>query len=340
VGLTVNHDTLRDEINKRLTLNWLIQGASQHAGMTLHHLVSVELAAINPRLIRLYDQFALIGALQYWSGEFILRLGWPPRFWRRAATNPKHPFFDHAVLSRYGGMLAAEARRRAIERSRDKGLSCLPVAFLFQAICVITEAQAIEACHKHEMIELAKKSAAMVWGIPTDRLDADLCNKVAFGNLRTPETISGRLQRLSVVGYSGVVRQNGSLRVVARAKFWHILAKELVKGAAELICLHGLNNLSDETYERVVHHTDRIEFEPWMLQSGGELWRRFLAVLPEDRTVAEMLMHVARLPPRSLESLMLAVIEQPDWARELLARLGASDADSNASADRAEPGAA
>ena len=30
---------LRGEINKRLTLNWLIQGAAQHAGMTFHHLV-------------------------------------------------------------------------------------------------------------------------------------------------------------------------------------------------------------------------------------------------------------------------------------------------------------
>jgi hypothetical protein len=30
---------------------------------------------------------------------------------------------------------------------------------------------------------------------------------------------------------------------------------------------------------------------------------------------------MARLSPKSLESLMLAVIEQPEWARELLARL-------------------
>jgi hypothetical protein len=58
-----------------------------------------------------------------------------------------------------------------------------------------------------------------------------------------------------------------------------------------------------------------------MLQTGGELWRRFLLALPEGRPVAEMLMHVARLPTTSLEALIQAVIENPAWAKELLAGL-------------------
>jgi hypothetical protein len=326
-GATVTSGTLRDEIHKRLTLNWLIQGASQHAGMTLHHLVRDELDAIDPKLIRLYDQFALIGLLQYWSFEFVLRVGWPRRFWRRAATNPKHPFFGHALLSRHGGMLAAEARRRAIDRCREKGLSSLPGVFIFQAVGVINEIQMKEAAHTRELIELAKKAAALVWGIPTERFNADLCGRVAFGNLRRPRTFCGRLQRLCVIGYSGVMPRNGELVVVAKAKFWQVLAKELVKGTAELICLHGLNSLSDDLYQRVLDYTDRIEFETWMLQSGGELWRRFLAVLPEGRPVATMLMHVARLPAKSLESLMLDVIEQPQRARDALAELAGPDPD-------------
>jgi hypothetical protein len=105
------------------------------------------------------------------------------------------------------------------------------------------------------------------------------------------------------------------------------MAKELVKGTAELICLHGLNELADQTYQQVMSAADGIHFEPWMLQTGGELWRRVLAVLPSRRPLAEMLMHLARLPARALETLMLAVLEQPDWARELLAGLGASDAE-------------
>jgi len=39
-------------------------------------------------------------------------------------------------------------------------------------------------------------------------------------------------------------------------------------------------------------------------------------------------MHLARLPARSLETLILAVLEQPDWARELLVGLGGPDTDS------------
>ena len=57
--------------------------------------------------------------------------------------------------------------------------------------------------------------------------------------------------------------------------------------------------------------------------SGGEkptLQRRLLDVVPDGRAMTKVLMCMARLPPKSLESLMLAVIEQPDWARELLAK--------------------
>ena len=59
-----------------------------------------------------------------------------------------------------------------------------------------------------------------------------------------------------------------------------------------------------------------------MLQTGGELWRRLLALVPNGRLVAYIMMHLARLPAKSLESLMLAVIERPQWASELLSGIG------------------
>jgi hypothetical protein len=49
-------------------------------------------------------------------------------------------------------------------------------------------------------------------------------------------------------------------------------------------------------------------------------------VLPSGRPVAEMLMHMARMPARSLETLILAIIEQPPRSREILAALGESAA--------------
>ena len=323
----MNDDKLRDEINKRHTLNWLIQGAAQHAGMTFHHLVRRELDAIDPQLIRLYDQYALINLLQYWHLEAAMLLGWPPRFWRRAASKPKHPFFGHPVLARYGGMLAATARQRGLERCKEKGLTRMPFLFSFQVMYVIGRLRKIEAGHSQKLMELAKKAVALVWGIAPHRLEAELTTNVAFGNLSKPRTFAGSIIRACAVGYGGVVRRGDSLVVVGRGTNWQLVAKELVKGTAELICLHGLNRLTDDTYEQVISAADGVDFEPWMLQTGGELWRRLLAVLPDGRPVAEMLMHLARLPARSLETLMLAVIEQPPWARELLAGLGAPDAE-------------
>ena len=70
---------------------------------------------------------------------------------------------------------------------------------------------------------------------------------------------------------------------------------------------------------------DRIEHEPWMLQAGSELWRRLLPLMPEGRPIAEMMMRMAQLPARALEALTLAAVEKPDWAKELLAKLGRDD---------------
>src|SRR5262249_8276247 len=164
---------------------------------------------------------------------------------------------------------------------------------------------------------LARKAVTMVWGIPPNRLDAELTTRVAFGKLSKPRTLAGWLLRGCAVGYGGVVRRRGSLMVVARGTNWQLVTKELVKGTAAVICRQGVTRLSDETYQQVIAAADGIDFEPWMLQTGGELWRRLLAVVPSGRPLADMLMHLARLPARSLQTFLLAVLEQPDWASEL-----------------------
>ncbi len=313
---------LRDEIDKRFTLNWLIQGAAQHAGMTFHHLVRDELDALDPRLLRLYDQYALINLLQYWQPDALLLFGWPPSFWKRAASKPRHPFFAHPLLSKFGGMLAASGRERAIRRSREKGLTRIPFLFSFQTLYFVGRLRVLESPHRLRLIELAKKSASTIWGISVDRMDADLGKRVPFGTPIRIRTRRAAFFRAATVGLGGVVQRNGCLRVVGRGTNWQLLTKELVKGTAELICMHGLNDLDDDTYASVMDAADHIEFEPWMLQTGGELWRRVLAVVPEKVQVAQILMHMARLPAHSLHSLVQAVIDRPEWAREVLASLG------------------
>lgn len=302
----------RLEIQKRLTLNWLIQGAAQHAGMTFHHLVRDELTAIEPRLVRLYDQYALINLLQYWQFEVAILMGSPARFWREAQRKQTHPFFGHPLLAKYGGMFAETSRQRALERCKEKGMTRLPIAFSFQTLFVVERLRRLEAPHRQRLVELAKRTASMVWGVPAEQLDGELSAQIVppKGTLPT-RTARGAIFRACIVGYGGVVQKGTELIVASRATNWQLLAKELVKGTAELICLHGLNQLDDETYRRVLRVADQLDLEPWMLQSGGELWRRLLASFPTDRPIAKVMMDLARLPGGSLESVIATMIEQP-----------------------------
>lgn len=314
----------RLEIQKRYTLNWLIQGASEHAGMTLHHLVRDELNAFDSRLLRSYDQIALLGLLQYWRGLSVLTVGWPPRFWNRAACEPTHPFFGHPLLSKYGAALAESAKQRALERCREKGFSALPFVFSFRVLSLLKRQRAMEAPHKRPLVQLAKRAASAVWGLPEERIEAELSETpVIPADDFTAENIQAQMLRSCVVGRGAVVWKHRQLIVTGIGATWQLLAKELIKTTAELICLHGLRQLDDDMYRRVINVTDRIDLEPWMIQSGGELWRRLLAALPDGWPAAKALMHLARSPAGILESALQPVIEQSENARDHLARLAA-----------------
>jgi hypothetical protein len=317
---------LHSEINKRLTLNWLIQGAAQHVGMTFHHMVRDELDALSPKLLRLYDQYALINLLQYWQIEAALVLGTPTRFWQRAQSKPSHPFFGHPLLSQFGGMLAATARERALERCKEKGITRIPILFPYQTLFVVARLKSLESPHRSRLTQLARQSASRIWGIPIDRLDGNLGRPAPFGTRIRVRNIQAAYFRAATVGLGGVEQRGDTLQVVGRGTNWQLLTKELVKGSAELICMHGLCDLRDETYRTVMDAADRIEFEPWMLQTGGELWRRLLAVVPAGWPIARALMVMARLPSDSLQSLVRAVIEHPERAREMFANLQTEDA--------------
>jgi hypothetical protein len=317
----MRHEVLQDEVRKRFTLNWLIQGASQHAGSTSHYLVRDELNAIDSRLVRLYDQFALVGLLQYWRLQSKLLMGSPPRFWKRAARKRSHPFYGHLLLSKYGGMLAQQTRTRAVERCKEKGVTRLPFAFSFQTAFLIIRLQMLETPHRPRLIQLAKEVTTMIWGIPSDRLNGDLVDRIARRRTIPIRSFRDTILGTCVAGIGGIVWRDDNLAVAATAVNWHLLTKELVKGTAELVCLHGLNQLSDDTYQRVLDATDRLDLEPWMLQSGGELWRRLLAAMPDDCSMAKALMHLARQPARTLEATIAAVIESPESAKNILKEL-------------------
>jgi hypothetical protein len=317
----MSHEVLQDEIRKRFTLNWLIQGASQHAGSTAHYLVRDELNSIDSRLVRLYDQMALIILLQYWRLQSRLLMGGPSRFWKRAARKRSHPFYGHPLFSKYGGILAEEARKRAVGRCKEKGVNLLPFAFSFQTAFLIIRMQLLETPHRPRLIQLAKEVTTTIWGISSGRLSGDLVDRISARRLLPIRSFRDKILGSCVAGIGGVARREDQLVVWASGVNWHLLVKELVKGTAELVCLHGLNRLSDDTYQGVLHATDRLDLEPWMLQSGGELWRRVLAAMPEGRSLAEMLMQLARQPAKTLEATIAAVIERPESAPSPLEEL-------------------
>jgi hypothetical protein len=311
-----------NEIQKRLTLNWLIQGASQHSGLTLHHLVREELNALDTELLSLYDEFALLVLLQYWRGLSVMTMGRPTRFWAQAASNPSHPFFGHPLLATYGGMLAEASKRHALNRCREKGYSMVPVLFSFKVLKLVNSIRAREIPFQPELVELAKKTAATVWGIPCERFDARLSREMPIpAHHFQADTSQARHLRNCVIGYSQVARNDGQLIVSATGITWQLLAKELVKGTAELISLHGLAQLPDRDYRHVIESVDRLEFEPWLLQSGGELWRRLLAAIPDHSSIAHVVMHLARLPGEALQSILADVITEPASASRRLAHL-------------------
>ena len=306
------------EIQKRHTLNWLIQGAAQHAGMTFHYLVKDELNALDPGLLPYYDQYALINLLQYWQPHVRVISCRPDEFWQRTASDPENPFYAHPLLSQYGGTLAETGRRRALARCQEKGLNCLAVGMRHQAFHVVKGLRVLEEPHWRRLHRLARETASTVWGIPQERLEGNLAKRIViFESMFPARNAQGAVFRSCIVGYGGVTQKGKELIVTATGTNWLLLAKELVKGTAELICLHGLNRLDDDMYQRVIRATDHLDLEPWMLQSGGELWRRLLPSFPDDVPIANVLMQLARLPAGTLESTLADVIEKPEGTARL-----------------------
>ena len=305
------------QTNKRLTLNLLSQGAAMHAFLTAHHLVSDELEAIRPGLVKWYDTLAVSFSLNYFVGSICHVYGLPSWFWNRV-HRPSHPFHRHRLLAAHGRQLWRASKRDLFSRAWKKWVIAVPVIHYVQLLLLIAWVAWLERGKRSQLAHLAKRANSLMWGIDQDRLEARLTTNVAFGNLREPKTAAGRLTRAGAVGYGGVERRDGLFKVVAKAWNWPLVTHELTKGTVELICLHGLNTLDDETYEKVTEEADQIEYETWALQSGAELWRRLLAAVPEDQVLSETLMHIARLDPQPLEQLMMAVVEDPKRARAKL----------------------
>jgi len=86
----------RHLVNKRLSMNLLIQGAASHAHLSGHYLVRDELDQINDELVPLYDRAIAGATYAYWKGFISLIMGRAMKFWG-TMHNPSHPFFFQNV---------------------------------------------------------------------------------------------------------------------------------------------------------------------------------------------------------------------------------------------------
>jgi hypothetical protein len=106
--------------------------------------------------------------------------------------------------------------------------------------------------------------------------------------------------------------------VVARAVCFPVLCQELSKGVMEILTMHGLSAYDEDTARGVIHYADRLEDEPWLIQVGPELWRKFLKVVPKRTKLADIVSMLSTLQPSEVNKVITAVIENPDEATEIL----------------------
>ena len=318
-GSDPNSD-IAQQINKRLTLNLLIQGAAAHSYTTASHLARAELEAIRPGLNELYDGVAISCQLNYCIGDNALVFGRPNRFWGLLPW-PQKIFRNHPLMSKYGNKLATQATKHLRKQAKAKGFPTARFLHWCGFIKLITQVSQIEKGLGYQLSQIAVKVVSEMWQIPAERLDGRITRAVTFGNLQKPNTIMGRLCRTGVIGYGGVERSEGRFNVKARAWFFPLLIHELVKGTVELICLHGLNHLEESVYQAVIGEADQLDYEAWLLQAGPEMWRKFIAAAPRNVPLAKTIMRIAKLDPIPLDKLMIQIIEDPNRATDVMTKL-------------------
>jgi len=307
----------RHLVNKRLTMNILIQGAASHAHLSSHHLVRHELDQINSHLVPLYDQAIAGATYAYWKGFLTIIMGRSNSFWGRM-NQPKHPFFYHRFLRRHGRMMADEAFETAKSRCLEKGVPINMYRHEFAIMRDILQIVELEKEHRPRLAELAKQACEQIIGTPQDLMNATITETPAWGTVRTPQTRKGKIIKNLMVGWGGVDRIDGQLQVVAKAIVWPLLLHELVKGSMELICLHGMNDMPAEDFNVVMDYTEHIEYEVPMIQMGPEFYKRFLQVIPAEQELADCVMAVSMMEPVALEEFLFDMVEAPETATQTL----------------------
>ena len=308
---------LRRLVNKRLTLNLLIQGAATHGCCSAHHLVADSMRDLDPEFPLIYDRVGPRLHLSYWRGAMPLISGMRERFWKRL-DRTENLFQFHPFMLAHGQRLAFLARDNTFKRCKEKQISTYGILNEISFFRSLMTAIEKEKVYHTQLEQLARVACHQIYDISIDRLDAALTMTPKWGEIRDPETRSGRLMMSGMVGWGGVDRRDGGLTVVGKAIVWPLLIHELIKGTVELICLHGMSDMDEASYLETMNITEHVEHEVPMIQVGPELFGRLLAVSPRELPIARTLMHIARMEPETLEQFMFDMIETPNRATETI----------------------
>jgi hypothetical protein len=88
----------------------------------------------------------------------------------------------------------------------------------------------------------------------------------------------------------------------------------------ELLTMHGISSLDPNVQKHVIRNADKLEYEPWQIQIGPELWRRFLNIV-KGMDIPRIVMALSMKSPDEAHEIVEAIIQNPEHARALLTAL-------------------
>jgi hypothetical protein len=228
---------VRDQVHKRTSLNALTQGAAVNIMYKVHLLEGEALNRIDPRLLRLYSQFAGVSMKMYWDGMFTA--------------------FENNVQGLEAGQVGE---------------------------CRVTYPKAKPAEPAEPQDPNAKS-----WKKPIPKEEA-----------------------------------NPAPRMQAAGVVFPVLVQEMSKAVMEHLTSWGSAGIPKNELTTIQKHADRKTDEPWLIQVGPAIWRKFLDVvtkLPEKKALVDYVAAVAQANPTSMHAFLEKLISNPGYAGKMIQEL-------------------
>lgn len=139
---------IKDQINKRILLNCVIQGSSIHSFYTLHHLVKDEIENIDPELIEHYDMFSVGSVRSYFDMDYSSML-------------------EDSGMARVAAMGSAEV---VFDEETDQA-EVVANAVSFPVLCQELTKGAVELIAMHGLKDLSKEELKQIYYFADQRAD-------------------------------------------------------------------------------------------------------------------------------------------------------------------------